>query len=633
MAKKILVAIFFLFLVLSFRLPVAYAAEEFSTSYDVSYVVGTDGVTDVSEKITLRNLTKEYYATQFSLTIGATQIFDISATDPGGAMEVKQERTGTQTTVTAKFNQQVAGKDKTLPWTLRFRSKDFASRQGKIWEVSAPKIASTQNLENYNLSLSIPQAFGEVTAISPPPRSREDSGGFQIFTFNKDALLESGVSANFGTLQLNEFGLSYPLENPNLISLLVSVPLPPDTGFQDVAYSLIEPEPLNVTVDDDGNYLAWYKLDGRQRIDVKVKGLVKLYMNSKVKDPKLPESLKLKYLLPQKYWDLNHPLIKTKLSEILGPSKDQSNYEKAKLIHRAVVNSLKYDAGRVKERGIERLGAVTALNNPGAAVCMEFTDLFIALSRAAGIPSRELNGFAYTPNPELRPLSLSKDILHAWPEFWDEKQGWVMVDPTWESTTGGVDYFSKFDLNHFVFAVKGISSTSPSLNTEKVTVLFSDEDFKLQPKIEVEILTPNPLLSGFPNKLKIKLKNSGNSLQQSSNLNLTSGKITILGANMETGPIPAFGVGEFEYDLRTKTLLEDYKDTIEVQVAGQKIRKDIEVKPFIIFRNFPLVLIGLISLIGLIYFAVLGGLIIRRRILKISPVNVTRKNKSRKSPQ
>lgn len=628
--KKIILFIVYSLWFMVFSLNTAFAEGEFATSYDISYVVGTDGVTDVTQKITLKNLTTQYYASSFSLNLSSTQIFDITAFDAAGPLELETKKQGIQTSITVKFNQQIAGKDRLFPWTLRFKSRDFASKQGKIWQVSTPKIALVENLDSYNLRLSIPISFGEATAISPKPVSSSIQGSYRNFTFSKEVLLQSGVSADFGTLQLFEFNLIYPLENSTPTAGLVSMAIPPNTAFQDVIYNTIDPQPINVTVDSDGNYLAWYKLGGRQKINVSVSGLVKLYNNSKVKNPSLPESLKLKYLQPQKYWEKDHPVIKTKLSEILGTNSPKTNYEKARLVHRAVVNLLKYDGNKINSDGIERFGAVTALANPNSAVCMEFTDLFIALSRAAGIPARELNGYAYTPNLELRPLSLSKDILHAWPEFWDKERGWVMVDPTWENTTGGVDYFNKFDLNHFVMAIKGSSSTEPILGAKNVKVEFSEALFQPGPKLEVKILTPQIILSGFPNKLKIKLQNSGNSLQQSSDLSVKSSKITILGSSPETGLIPAYGQAEFEYDLRTKTLLDDYQDVVEVTVAGQKIKKEIEVKPLIIFRNFPLAIFGLIGLISLIYFSVLGGLIIRRRILKISAVNVNIKNKSKK---
>ena len=120
-----------------------------------------------------------------------------------------------------------------------------------------------------------------------------------------------------------------------------------------------------------------------------------------------------------------------------------------------MVSNLTYDYAKA-EKGNDWKGSVYALKNPGSAICTEFTDLFIALSRAAGIPARELEGFAWTENPKLRPLSLSGDVLHAWPEYWDkDKNLWIQIDPTWGNTTGSIDYFTKLDFNHIVLLFMG----------------------------------------------------------------------------------------------------------------------------------------------------------------------------------
>ena len=64
-------------------------------------------------------------------------------------------------------------------------------------------------------------------------------------------------------------------------------------------------------------------------------------------------------------------------------------------------------------------------------------------------------GFGFSQDPKLRPLSLVSDILHSWPEYYDLKsQLWIPVDPTWENTSG-IDYFSSFDLNHITFVIHG----------------------------------------------------------------------------------------------------------------------------------------------------------------------------------
>ncbi|MEK7616765.1 MAG: transglutaminase domain-containing protein [Patescibacteria group bacterium] len=602
----------------------ASSGQEFSTSYDVIFDVSEDGITTVTEKISLKNLTSQYYADQFKLTLGSTQLFDIKANDPGGAIDVKSELKDTSTQISVKFNQQVAGEGKVLPWTLQFKSKDFAEKVGKVWEVRAPKVSSTADLESYNLTISVPASFGDPTQVSPTPKSKTSSGGRIFLTFDKESLKSSGVSANFGTMQLFDFDLIFHLENSNLVPILTNIALPPDTAYQDVIFQRITPQPLNVTVDDDGNYLAWFKLSRGEKLDVKVIGSAKLYSQSKVKEPFLEDNLRRKYLQQDKYWEKDHPQIMSTLAQILDPLPKEQN-EKVKLIYRYVVDNLKYDSSRLNDE-IERLGATTALNNPESAVCMEFTDLFITLARAAGILARELDGFAYTQNPKLRPLSLTRDILHAWPEYWDEKRGWVMVDPTWENTTGGVDYFSKLDLNHLVFVIKGISSSQPSPagsykyigeDSQDVKVTLSDTDFLGKAQIDVQIDTPNPIFSGFPSKIKVTIDNVGNALYHSSDFSVNAQNLSILeGESRASGPVPAYGKATFDFNIRTKSLFDLYSDEITVFVGGQKFTKQVKVEPFYLFRRVPMIVIGIAVGISAVYGVILGTLIYRKRFLK-----------------
>ena len=623
MIRKIFVVILILITYLLSHIT-AFAADEFSTSYDVIYDVGEDGITTVTEKITLKNLTSQYFADQFKLTLGSTQIFDIKANDPGGVLDVKSEQKDTSTEIIVKFNQQVAGIGKELPWTLQFKSKDFAEKVGKVWEVRAPKISSTTNLDSYNLTISIPLAFGEPTSISPTPKSKTVSSGRIFLTFNQESLKNSGVSANFGNYQLFNFDLSYHLENNNLVSILTNIALPPDTAYQDVIFQRITPQPLNVTVDDDGNYLAWYKLKRGEKLDVKAIGSAKLYTSSKILKPSLEEVLRKKYLQQDKYWEKDHPQITATLAEILGDTPPKEQNEKVKLIYSYIVNSLKYDSNRLTDK-IERFGATTALNNPKSAVCMEFTDLFVALARAAGVPARELDGFAYTQNPKLRPLSLTKDLLHAWPEYWDDKRGWVMVDPTWENTTGGVDYFNKLDLNHFVFVIKGSSSSQPvpagaykyrGSDTQDVKVTLSDLDFLGKPQLDVSLDVASPIFSGFPNKIKVTVSNVGNAIYPSNSFGVSSQKISILNdqKGSGSGPIPAFGKATFDFNIRTKSLFDSYTDEITVLVGGEKFVKQVRVEPFYIFRRIPMIVILVVLGILAIYGTILGTLIYRKRI-------------------
>ena len=164
------------------------------------------------------------------------------------------------------------------------------------------------------------------------------------------------------------------------------------------------------------------------------------------------------------------------------------------------------------------MGAVNALQNPDSAICMEFTDLFITLARAAGIPAREINGFAYTENPKIQPLSLVNDVLHAWPEYYDnELNAWIPVDPTWGSTTGGVDFFNKLDLRHFTFVIHGKNDSIPyaagsyklGSNPQKdVFVTFGTLPQERNSKIKI-MATLDKFIPLIPNKLNVNITNPG----------------------------------------------------------------------------------------------------------------------------
>ncbi len=81
-------------------------------------------------------------------------------------------------------------------------------------------------------------------------------------------------------------------------------------------------------------------------------------------------------------------------------------------------------------------GALSALRN-GEGVCEDYATLFIALSRASGIPARQVNGFSDPKQTGASWRSSSPEISlqgfrHSWAEVYIEGLGWVAVDPTFK---------------------------------------------------------------------------------------------------------------------------------------------------------------------------------------------------------
>ncbi len=596
-----LVLLLILFITIPFKI---LAASEFTTSYDVSYDVGIDGITEVTEKITLKNLTNTYFASSYTMAIGSTTLTDVAATDEGGDMGTKVENKDNQTIINVKFNQQITGVDKEQKFTLKYKSKDFASSIGKTWEVNLPRIHERSGEESFNVTLSVPFSFGDPTSISPKPKSESDRGGKLIFRFTRDQLLNSGVSVNFGTNQVFDFNLKYDLNNTSFLPVVSSIALPPDTNYQDVSIKSIDPSPLNITVDEDGNYLAWYQIPKRSKLQVKVQGLSKLYINPKQKGVQTLSKDQLSiWTKSDKFWEKDNPSIRLVLNEIFKDKQPKTTREKVKLIYQYVVVNLNYDSGRLSN--LERMGAVTALSNPQNAVCMEFTDLFVALTRAEGIPARELDGYAYSQNKKLRPLSLNANLLHAWPEYFDEDRGWVMVDPTWENTSGGVDYFNKFDLNHLVLAIRGVSSQYPYTSDEAL-VSISSAEYKtiLEPKME--ILVNDNLWSGFLVAGEIKISNIGASVLPNSDLNIFASEMQILNLQKLSVPeIPPFGFSSYKINLRTPFLWQTRLGEVNVDYMGVRYTKQISIIPIFLFFPVQNVFLVVIVTFGFVYLLVL----------------------------
>ena len=479
--------------------PKALAAAQFSSRYNINYEVEQNGVTSVTYQVNITNLTTEYYVSEYDLTIPSPKIQEIIAADRKGKILPQVGSSEDETKIHLVFNDKAVGKGNVLSFALSYKSSEIAKKNGRIWEVILPPKSNNPEIAEYNIHLEVPPSFGKPVYLSPEPNSG------LTWTMEK---LKSGVVVAFGDYQLFNFKLSYHLANPKIFPIYTEITLPSDNTYQRVQFEKIEPTPVSVREDEDGNWLARYDLSPGQKVDVLVSGVVKISPFPDLSYRRKDENLN-KYLMGQKFWEVADGDIKKLAQQLKTPEE----------IYDYVVSTLKYDYQRAKEGG-QRIGAKDVLKNPEKAICMEFTDLFVTLSRSAGIPAREVDGFAHTTNSKLRPLSLEKDILHSWVEFWDEKQKvWVMVDPTWGATTGGIDYFQKLDFNHFALAIRGISSELPlpagayKLDGEEgkdVDVEFALGDWVEQSsQYEVVWNLPKWGITGFNLKGFAQIKNSG----------------------------------------------------------------------------------------------------------------------------
>lgn len=502
MVQKFHKLLFALFFLLSFQTAVA-AETPFTTSLHTTYSVSKAGVTKVEREFKITNLTATQYITEYSLKSHLNTIDNLSAKSNNKDVPINITDDGLSRNITLKFDDEVVGEGKVRTFVLSYETNDLTSVVGQVLELHVPKLADSETYTNRSVTIKTPLFYGKATRINPEPETTSYSDS-QVITSFPD-LRGSGVTALFGSTQIFTSTLRYHLENSSSSIGIAQIALPPDTNHQKMYYQVLEPAPTEIKVDADRNWIATYELQPNTALTIYLT-MDTLLSLDELKDIPQPAVL-ASHTKSQKYWETSN-------SNILDIVSERKTVEE---LYQYVVKTLSYSGANLSSIP-PRKGAVEALSTPAESVCQEFTDLFITLARAKGIPARRLTGFAYSEDSELRPLSLQTDILHAWPEYYHQEQKrWVSVDPTWENTTGGVDYFNNFDLNHIVFAINGESSTTPyaagsykpeNFETKDVEVssggtfpaLIPDLSVELIPQQLFNITVPGSYLARIVNK-------------------------------------------------------------------------------------------------------------------------------------
>jgi len=496
--KKIVATLF----VLVFIVSKARAQEQFETSYDITYDVGKDGVTTVTQNIEIENKEEDVLATTYSVTVKQMEIFNVYGEDTAGELEIDTKRDSEKDAITlsTSLNEKVIGKGRKNELTIVYETKDLANKVGNIWNVSLPKTANLADVKNYKAIIKIPREFGPEVFVSPKPKKTNKENGYITYIFDKGGLSGKNVTAAFGTNQILNFKLDFHLQNTEFLPMKQEIALPPSLkGQQEIYYESLEPSPTRIYEDGDGNLLAVYKLKPKSDLQIQLKGSAKISgrqinptFGGKIHE--LPEDMIKEYSKPQKYWETDSLKIKDLAEKLFDPKKNV--VENAQKAYKYITENLEYDYEITKQDFIERQGALKALTQEKAWACMEFTDLFITLTRAMGIPARELNGFAFSEAENVVPVSIDLnggDMLHSWAEFYDPNFGWIPVDPTW-GTTSGIDYFTKLDTNHLAFVVKGADSEYPfpagtyrvDTDEKQVNIDFAQNQRDFSPRLEIE---------------------------------------------------------------------------------------------------------------------------------------------------
>jgi len=484
--SKVSILILF-FLLTNIYTNIVYA-EDFRTNYKVEYFLSNSKENIESEarySINITNLKEGFYVSKFTLSFPKSFAIDnITASDDTGTLEPEISQTNDAINIQLTFNNPNTGIREQNNFYLKFNQRNLFNINGNIWEVILPVVEKRKD-ENYQIEVNLPNNSDRKISISKPAPTSINQN--TITWLNP---LTKTIYAVFGDSQLYQLNLYYNLYNPKITNGYMDVAFPPDMSNQKIFIKSIDPLPEKTYIDEDGNYIGRFVLKPREKKKIEFKAIAQITAVPR-EEVKLHEiemfNLQKNYLLNESiYWKVDN----IEKYKNLGSPTDIYNY---------ITSKFDYDYSRIS-KDIKRLGAEYALRNPKNAVCTEFSDAFVAISREKGIFSREIQGYGFSDSKELRPLSLVADVLHSWPQYFNsEKNLWISIDPTWENTSG-IDYFSSFDLNHIAFAIHGKKPDYPlPAGMYKVD---DTRDISIKPTIEkpIEIIKVDSEIN-FPNSI------------------------------------------------------------------------------------------------------------------------------------
>jgi transglutaminase-like putative cysteine protease/sugar lactone lactonase YvrE len=186
------------------------------------------------------------------------------------------------------------------------------------------------------------------------------------------------------------------------------------------------PEPTDILTDRWGQKVAHYHYTGVKATEFITVGMkVKAKLNStkyfifpeKVGSLKeIPKEIKEKYLVDDTKYSLSDPFIQKSAAEAVGDEKNP--YWIARKIYGYINDRMRYELS-----GGWNI-APTVLKR-GTGSCSEYSFVFIALCRAAGIPARYQGSVAIRGDD-----ASTDDVFHRWCEVYLPNYGWIPVDPS-----------------------------------------------------------------------------------------------------------------------------------------------------------------------------------------------------------
>lgn len=487
--KKFLTAIFFIAGFFTFSLGNVFAFDSNVRIVREYYIDSPDKVR-IQETHTIENKSAKNWITEQN-----TEYFFVSVTSGNGNALIETLNTvaifanGTRleyetdnqidyAILSVKLPNAIKPND-SMTLTIIYDNFGLVEKKGALIDFYAPGFQmneSTSDAEratsySYDTYVNVIKTLPEVNFITPEPTESGITDVYNRYYFDYEILLNRYIWIQIGRIQYYKFGITETVVATeqadtgytNEYRLIVPRVIDEPQIYQNVMFTNIDPVPSYVETDSDGNLILIFKVPTNYSGVITINGFAEVGRNDTpvtaetagtIYDPSI--SGMASYVNAAPYWEVSSGQIQSKVRELVGTQKNV--YIISNDLYDYVISSIDYS--KVKRFGLnERQGALATLNG-GAAVCMEYSDLFLTLSRAAGVPARAVFGYGYDSK-----IQNDQQEAHQWVEvYMPGLKKWVSIDVTWGES--GMK-MAEGNLNHFFTHVASIDPNTPSLVERK----------------------------------------------------------------------------------------------------------------------------------------------------------------------
>ncbi len=212
-----------------------------------------------------------------------------------------------------------------------------------------------------------------------------------------------------------------------ILTLDVNIALPENRDNQKILEKTIfNLKPNKIMTDRWGQKTAFFQFTNikpGETVDIQATTLAEtydvryfLYPENMGSLSDIPQDIKDKYLADNEKYQINNELIQKTVKEVVG---DETNpYWIMRKLQQYLIGHLHYVMDGAWDT------APTVINN-GHGYCSEYSFVFIALCKAAGLPTRYV-GSTWIK----RDLASMDEVYHRWVEVYLPNYGWIPIDPT-----------------------------------------------------------------------------------------------------------------------------------------------------------------------------------------------------------